>query len=70
MHDVGIPIEILFAIIGALAMLIYADVKHELRSLRRASAHRAKSLNYLAGILELICDKMHIKFKPPEVDDE
>jgi hypothetical protein len=66
----GIPIEVLFAIIGALGMIIYADVKHDLRRLRRASSQRGKSLVYLASILEQVCDKMHIKFRAPSDNED
>jgi hypothetical protein len=66
----GIPIEVLFGLIGALGMIIYADVKHDLRRLRRASNQRGKSLIYLGSILEQVCDKMHIKFRPPRDDDD
>jgi hypothetical protein len=66
MHDAGsstgIPIEILFGIIGALVSFIYADLKREVRILRRESNDRTVKISKLSIILGMVCHKLGVPF--------
>jgi hypothetical protein len=74
MHDAvttsatGIPIEYLFTIIGSLLMLIYLDVKRDLRKLRSNAHKRDLTLARLSTALRFVCRKLNIPF--PSDDSE
>lgn len=51
----GIPIEYLFAIIGALVVAVYTDLRSSVYRLSKGAVRRDR-------ILTLICDKLKIPF--------
>lgn len=76
MHDAvttsatGIPVEYLFSIIGALLMLIYLDVKRDLKNLRNNASRRDLVLARVSGALRFVCHKLKIPFREDDNDDE
>lgn len=58
----GIPIEILFSVIGVLVALIYGDIKYELRRLRKESHERSNAIIQLRMAVSFISQKLGITF--------
>lgn len=56
----GIPIEALFAALGGMGLIVYADVKRELRRLSRESEHRTRMLDSMAAVFQIVCGKLDI----------
>lgn len=68
----GIPVELLFTIIGALLLCIYADLKFEVRRLRKESVARGLTLALLRQALHIVCTHLKIPFSiglGPDKDD-
>jgi len=65
----GIPIEALFAMIGALGSLVYLDIKREVRWLRKESAHRTRVLDSLCAVFHIAAKKLDIPWSPPQDSD-
>jgi hypothetical protein len=63
----GIPVELLFTIIGTLIVGIYLDLKREVRSLRKESNVRGTSIALIRQAVNAICN--HIKL-PFHIEDK
>lgn len=58
----GIPIEILFSIIGALGLIVYGDLRWNMRKLMQESQRRSKQLSVFRIYLSQLCSKAGIHF--------
>ena len=58
----GIPIEFLFAAIGGMLGLIYADMKRELRTLRKESNARGTSIALIRQSVNSLCNHLKLPF--------
>lgn len=58
----GIPVETLFELIGALLLIIYADIKRELRSIRRSAETRDKVVERLRIALCFMARTLKVPF--------
>lgn len=72
----GIPIDVLFTVIIALIGAVYADIKRELRSLRRNGTNRDLLMERFRIALSYVCQTLHVPFaaslldgKTPQDDD-
>jgi len=66
----GIPIEVLFSLVGGLGLVIYADMKYEIRRLRKQSERRGDQLLHLDGYMSRICDKLGIDYRSHGGEDD
>ena len=64
----GIPVEYLFGTIAALGSIVYADMKHAMRSLKHEAAKRGRHIRHVENAVRLICHKLNIPYA--EDDDE
>lgn len=67
MSITGIPIEWLFAIIGALISGIYLDLKREVKRLRVESQDRGVSLAVLKNSFNNLCKHLKAPFHIEEI---
>jgi hypothetical protein len=58
----GIPLDVLFSIIGALLVGVYADMKYQLKKLQEDSAKRSGNIIHMRTLLGFICKKLDIPF--------
>lgn len=62
MTTTGIPIEVLFSVLGFLLAGIYLDVKRDLRTLRRGAVNRDKKMDRFGIVLGLVCQTLKVPF--------
>jgi hypothetical protein len=62
MTTTGIPIEALFAVLGFLLAGIYADVKRDLRTLRKGGIVRDRKMDRIGIVLGLVCQTLKVPF--------
>jgi hypothetical protein len=65
----GIPIEVLFAVIGAMLVAIYADIKWEVRKLRVESNKRGQSIALIRQAVNAICNHIKLPFHVEDNDN-
>jgi uncharacterized protein (DUF2384 family) len=65
----GIPVDALLSVIGVLVGAIYADLKRDLRGLKRAAEKRdehqhrmAQRQSRIAVVLEILCKTLKVPF--------
>jgi hypothetical protein len=58
----GIPIEVLFGIIGGLGMLVYADMRRIMNKLTRESEKRGRQMSVFRVYLSQLCAKSGVHF--------
>lgn len=66
----GIPVDYLFATIGALGSLVYADLKREVRSLKHEAAKRGRHIRHVENAVRKVCYKLNIKFEEEEDNND
>lgn len=59
----GIPIDVLFSIVGILIGAIYIDIKSTLKVLQNESRKRGAALTVLDTYLKLVCAKLGIPYE-------
>lgn len=64
----GIPVEYLFAVIGALLTVVYADIRQAIRALKQEAAKRGRHIRHVESCVRLVCNKLNINYQ--DADDE
>lgn len=66
----GIPIDVLFSLIGVLGSAIYLDIKKDVRILKRESSQRSVTLAKWGVYLRQLCKAAGIPFQTDQEDDK
>ena len=69
MSVTGIPIEYLFAIVGAMVAGIYLDLRREVRSLRKESIARGTQIALIKQMLNAVCKHIKLPYSVFDEDD-
>lgn len=59
----GIPIEVLFSIIGTLILLIYADTRRALNQLQKRAEYRDLQIVRIETSLSMVCSELNLPWQ-------
>jgi len=69
-HSVtGIPVDLMFLALGSLVTLIYLDMRRTMRQLAKESVQRGRSMIRMSTYLELVCQKLGIRYTHTDGED-